>query len=83
MATPAEDSLAQAERHVREAEGHIVAQEARIAELARDGRETAPAESLLETMRKSLELARQHLDQEREEADRRWAARPGGTELDP
>ncbi len=62
MAAP-EDPIAQAQRHVREAEAHIARQSKLIEELERDGhtRMAEQARTVLNTIRHTLELARQHL----------------------
>jgi hypothetical protein len=54
------DHLAQAERHVRESDGHIVKQRSLIAELERDGhaKTAKQAKALLETM---LEIHSTHV----------------------
>ncbi|MBX6745165.1 MAG: hypothetical protein IRY87_24285 [Acetobacteraceae bacterium] len=66
-----EDALAQAERHVREAEGHIAHQLRIIEELDRDDhpRAAAMAREVLRTLQRSLELAREHLRLEQEARD--------------
>ncbi len=62
MAHP-EDALARAECHVREAEGHVAHLIAIIEELDRDNHPAAAARAraVLATLRRSLELAREHL----------------------
>ncbi|WP_149539370.1 hypothetical protein [Siccirubricoccus phaeus] len=66
-----EDALAQSERHVREAEGHVAHQLRVIAELDRDNhpRAAALAREVLGTLQRSLELAREHLRLEQEARD--------------
>ena len=51
--------LAMAERHVALGEHHLARQEALIAELDRDGHDTADALKLLATMRATQRLHRQ------------------------
>ena len=65
---PPEDALARAERHVREAEGHVAHLLAIIEELDRDNHPEAAgrARKVLVTLRRSLELSRAHLRRERE-----------------
>lgn len=68
-----EDPLTQAQRHVREAEQWVAEQVHRIARTKADGdseRGIASAEALLVTMRRTLELAREHLELERLHATR-------------
>ena len=66
-----ENQVAQAERHVREAEQHVANQLATIERLRRDreqqARLGAKAAYLLARLRKSLELSREHLRRERRE----------------
>jgi hypothetical protein len=60
----AESPLAQAERHVREGEQRGAEQVDRIARMKADGdseRAITAGEAVLETLRRSLELAREHL----------------------
>jgi hypothetical protein len=52
----------QAERHVREAEEHVRVQSGRIAEMQRQGFDTAEAERLLENFSNSLVLMRAHYE---------------------
>jgi hypothetical protein len=63
-----EDHLAQAERHVREGEKHVAHLLAIIEQLEADGHPRAAerARTILATLRRSLELARNHLRIERE-----------------
>jgi hypothetical protein len=64
LATEQEDPLAQAQRHVREFERRLAEQVDRVARMKADGdseRGIASAEAVLTTMRRSLELAREHL----------------------
>lgn len=63
-----EDDLAQAERHVREGEGHVAHMLAIIKELEADHHPGAAerARKVLATLQRSLELARGHLRIERE-----------------
>lgn len=58
-----EDVLAMAARHVEEGEERIARQEIRIEEMIRDGHEGAAAQGqrLLEAMRETLRLSREHL----------------------
>ena len=67
--TQREDPLAQAERHVREAEERIGRQLEIIAELDRDGhdRMAAKARHLLAIFQQTLGLAHDHLRRERRE----------------
>ena len=63
----AEDALAQAERHVREGEQRIAGQIELIARMKADGdseRAIAAGEAVLATLRRTLELAREHLAME-------------------
>jgi hypothetical protein len=61
MAAP-ETTLEWAERHVRQAEAAVARQEEIIAEMDRDGHPEAAARGrkVLETLRVSLRLAREH-----------------------
>lgn len=63
-----EDSLTQTERHVREAEGRAAHQVATVEVLDRDNHPAtaALAREVLSTLRRSFELAREHLSLERE-----------------
>lgn len=65
--TQREDPLAQAERHVQEAEESIGRQLELIAELDRDGHERVAdkARHLLAIFQKTLDLAHDHLRRER------------------
>ena len=67
--TQLEDPLAQAERHVTEAEARIARQREIIAELDRDGHErtAAKARQLLATFQQTLDLARNRLRIQRQE----------------
>jgi hypothetical protein len=62
-----EDALAQAERHVREAEERVARQATLVEELERTGHERASDEArkLLASFEKTLDVARQHLAIER------------------
>lgn len=62
MAAP-EDPIAQAQRHVLEAEAHIARQSRLIEELERDGhtRMATQARLVRDTLQHTLELAREHL----------------------
>jgi len=66
--SPPEDRLTQAERHVREGEGRVAHLVAILAELEADNHPLAAdqARQVLATIRRSLELARDHLRIERE-----------------
>ena len=66
-----EDPLAQAERHFRQAQEHIIRQMEIIAKLEQDGHERMAdkARGLLTTLRQTLELARDHLKRIRKEQD--------------
>ena len=70
----AEDPLAMAERHVREGERRVVEQVDRIARMRADGdseRATTAGEAVLATLRRSVELAREHWAfEQRKRADR-------------
>jgi hypothetical protein len=68
MDDPAEDPLTIATRHVAMDKAHVARQEAIVAKLVRDGHEEQAvlARQVLETMRTTLNLAREHLDRERE-----------------
>jgi uncharacterized coiled-coil protein SlyX len=57
----AEDALTQTERHVREGEERLARQAALIGRLAARGLDTAEAETILERLRTTLELSREHL----------------------
>jgi hypothetical protein len=61
-----EDALAMTRRHVLEAEGHVARQEALVAKLDRDGHIALADEArkILATLRRSLELAQEHLSTE-------------------
>jgi hypothetical protein len=63
-----EDPLAMTQRHVLEAEGHVVRQEALVAKLDRDGHTELAAEAreILAILKTSLELAQKHLSTELE-----------------
>ena len=64
---PDEDPLAQARRHVRQAEGHVARQEALIERLSLNDNHAALAEQareILRTLRQTLSLAREHLELE-------------------
>jgi hypothetical protein len=63
-----EDPLTITRRHVLEAEGHVARQETLVAKLDRWGHVALAAEAreLLATLKKSLELAREHLSTELE-----------------
>lgn len=67
-----EEALAQAHRHVLEAESHVAHQLKLIEELERDGhnRMVAQAQSVLRTLQHTLDLAREHLRLEQEHYDR-------------
>lgn len=61
---PDEDAVAQARRHVAEAEVHIARQEALLAKLVREDKHpglAAEAREILSTLKHSLDLARDHL----------------------
>lgn len=62
------DRLAQAERHVREGEKHVAHLLVILGQLEADGHPAAAerARTVLATLRRSLELARDHLRVERE-----------------
>jgi hypothetical protein len=64
---PPEDALARAERHVREAERHVAHLAAIVDELDRHNHPEAAerAKKVLATLRRSLELSRDHLRLER------------------
>jgi hypothetical protein len=65
--TSAEDPIAQARRHVGEAQDHIAPQEALVMRLSSDLRHAAlaaEAREVLQTLEHTLSLARQHLDLE-------------------
>ena len=66
---PREDPLAQAERHVREGAERVERQTAIHAKLVRDGHETEAdqARAVLETLKETLAIARDHLRIEREQ----------------
>ena len=51
------DHLRMAERHVEEGEGRVRLQEMLIAQLNRDGRDTASAADLLRVLKETLALA--------------------------
>lgn len=72
----ADDPLAMAERHVREAEARIARQEETIAEMDRDDhpRAAATGREVLEMLRKTRDLMRGHLESLRAEAGRRPGA---------
>ena len=62
-----ETELEMAERHVREGIKHVRRQEAIVAELRRDGHETATAEALLRTFEQTLASHEQGLQVVRSE----------------
>ncbi|MBV9527750.1 MAG: hypothetical protein JOZ79_05210 [Sphingomonas sp.] len=64
-----ETPLAQAERHVREAEARILRQHELISRLAREGHDTAEAEKLLRTLLQTLAPMRDHLAMEQRSAE--------------
>jgi hypothetical protein len=72
-----EDPLAMIRRHVLEAEGHVARQEALVTKLDRGGNVAlaAHAREILATLKKSLELAQDHLSTELEERSQK----PGGS----
>ncbi|RXH40855.1 hypothetical protein XH94_10930 [Bradyrhizobium zhanjiangense] len=61
--------LEEAERHIAQGEGHIVEQEDRIANLARDGHDTTEARKLLDNFYATQMLHIQHRDRIREELE--------------
>lgn len=63
-----EDTLARAERRVREGEERVARQIATVEEMDRDNhpRAAAQARKVLATLERALELARDHLRMERE-----------------
>ncbi|WP_028998994.1 hypothetical protein [Azohydromonas australica] len=61
-----ETLLAMAQRHVAESEARVAHQTARVAELTRDGRNTAGAEVELATLKKTLHLMCDVLTRERQ-----------------
>jgi hypothetical protein len=63
-----ESPLAMAARHVMEGEERVARQQAILERMVKAGyrREATEAEKLLETMRTTLELAREHLRREKE-----------------
>ncbi|HYG88087.1 MAG TPA: hypothetical protein VD978_17705 [Azospirillum sp.] len=75
---PREDPLTQAERHVREGAARVDRQSAIYDKLVRDGHETeaAQAKAILNTLKDTLDLAREHLRIEREQQGV-GASRPG------
>jgi hypothetical protein len=69
----AEDPLAQAQRHVREGEQRVAQQIDRIARMKADGdseRAITSGEAVLVTLRRTLELAREHLALEQARSQR-------------
>jgi hypothetical protein len=70
MSGSAQDHLAIAQQHVIEAEEHVARQRELLTELERDSHAKAAklARAVLETLEKSLELAREHLEREQDEA---------------
>lgn len=71
--TDSETTLEMTERHVRESEARVARQEALLAELQRDGHTGHVLElgaALLDTLRATLELAREDLLRERANASR-------------
>jgi hypothetical protein len=56
----AEQQLAEADRHIAEAEVHILRQRTLIEQLVADGHDTAEAEAVLATLLASLEALRAH-----------------------
>ncbi len=73
---PSEALRSLAEHHLREAEARVARQEALVAELTLHGHDTSLSEALLDTMRATLELMRDHVKTER-------AAAPTGTAKPP
>ena len=63
-----ETKLEQARRHVREAGSRLAEQQARIAEMERDGHKVTRSRELLATIEESLRLMRDHLEIEEQEA---------------
>ena len=72
---PSEAFLSLAEHHLRAAEARVARQEVLIAELALHGHDTTLSEALLETMRATLKLMRDHVEAEHAAAPAR-AAKP-------
>jgi hypothetical protein len=64
IAVRMESSLQQAERHVREGEERVARQAALVQRLFARGLDPAGAEAILESLRASLELSREHLRRE-------------------
>jgi hypothetical protein len=64
IAVRMESSLEQAERHVREGEERVARQAALVQRLVARGLDPAGAEAILESLRASLELSREHLRRE-------------------
>jgi hypothetical protein len=60
-----ETLLEMAQRHVAEGEARVAHQTALVAELARDGHNTARADALLATLKNTLHLMRDVLARER------------------
>lgn len=61
---PDEDPVAQARRHVRQAEGHVAVQEALVERLSNNDKHADlanQARGILDTLRHTLSLAREHL----------------------
>lgn len=61
---PDEDPVSQARRHVRQAEGNVARQEALVARLSDNDKHAAladQAKEILDTLRRTLSLAREHL----------------------
>jgi hypothetical protein len=71
MNGPDESPLAMAARHVVEGEDRVARQEAIVERMLKSGykREAAEAVRLLETMKTTLRLARQHLRREENHRD--------------
>ena len=68
-----ETPLAQAERHVREGEARVARQREIVAEMEKDNHPYAAemARTLLDTLLRTLELEKQHLEIERAKNQRR------------
>lgn len=58
------DDLERAREHVKEGERLVSEQRQRVAELARDGHNIDSAMRLLETLERTLEIMREHLELE-------------------
>jgi hypothetical protein len=64
----AESVLQLARRHIAEGKRRVAEQEARIAELVRNGRDTTTAQAVLKSFKETLSIMQEHLDFEESRA---------------